>query len=290
MPQPPALRLEGRKRAMDLVLRASTDSTATSERKPVASPKGQPEGREEQQAGERRRPGTCGHEPEQDRDYGAQRRLAGVGEPTVLLAARIVQAPAASSRGPRLTAISHALNTPIARSCHRRQTGPAAAPVSIRATGFPRPQGQHLSCSLPPILPPKAIFVPCSKVAICRERASTATGIRTWLSREPLRAIRVTSLSTFMSICCPRTLVTSVQAGSHVSTRGIIIRVSGVRVPPPAFIQSFQANPWKSRSLPILAPMPLVPDGPLRTTTAMTSASTFASTFQGSISPSSAAR
>ena len=38
----------------------------------------------------------------------------------------------------------------------------------------------------------------------------------------------------------PNARVTSVQAGSHVSTRGIIIRVSGVRVPPPA-----SGSPWK---------------------------------------------
>jgi cytoskeletal protein RodZ len=37
MPKPPALRLEGRERALDLVLRASADLAATGERKPMAS-------------------------------------------------------------------------------------------------------------------------------------------------------------------------------------------------------------------------------------------------------------
>ena len=52
-------------------------------------------------------------------------------------------------------------------------------PISARATARSRRTGGDVVfCSLPPILPPKAIFTP-SKVAICRKNASTATGIRT---------------------------------------------------------------------------------------------------------------
>jgi hypothetical protein len=48
MAQPPALRLDGSERALHLILRASADSTATSERKPVASGETQPDSREQQ--------------------------------------------------------------------------------------------------------------------------------------------------------------------------------------------------------------------------------------------------
>jgi hypothetical protein len=41
----------------------------------------------------------------------------------------------------------------------------------------------------------------------------------------------------------PNTRIISVQAGSQLSTRGIIIRVSGVRVPPPASIVAVHERP-----------------------------------------------
>jgi hypothetical protein len=73
VPKPPALRLEGGERALDLVLRASADPTATSKRKPVASPEAQPDGRQKQQRGERRRSRPRGREPEQRGDGASQR-------------------------------------------------------------------------------------------------------------------------------------------------------------------------------------------------------------------------
>ena len=55
VPQPPALRLEGGERTLHLILRlrASADSTTTSKRKPAASVEAQPDGRKEQQPGQR---------------------------------------------------------------------------------------------------------------------------------------------------------------------------------------------------------------------------------------------
>src|ERR1019366_9801057 len=55
VPKPPALRLEGGERTLDIILRAGADSTATSGRKPVPSVETEPDGREEQQPAERRR-------------------------------------------------------------------------------------------------------------------------------------------------------------------------------------------------------------------------------------------
>jgi len=66
MSHPPALRLERRECALDLVLRASANPAATGERKPVEGViEAQPGGREEQQPAERRRSGAPGREPEQ---------------------------------------------------------------------------------------------------------------------------------------------------------------------------------------------------------------------------------
>jgi hypothetical protein len=82
VPKPPAFRLEGGERALHLVLRAGADSTATSERKPVASVESQPDGHEEQQRAERRRSRDRDRdrarepEPEQPGDDASQRRLA----------------------------------------------------------------------------------------------------------------------------------------------------------------------------------------------------------------------
>ena len=78
MPQPPPLRPERGERAPHLALRASADSTATSERQPVPSVETQPCGCEEQQPGERRRPRARHHKPEQRGDDASQPSFAGV--------------------------------------------------------------------------------------------------------------------------------------------------------------------------------------------------------------------
>jgi len=112
--QPPALRLEGRERALDLVLRASANPAATGERKPVDGVKAQPGGREEQQPAERRRSRAPGREPEQHSRDAAQPRLAGANKPAILLATRVVHAVTNLSARPRPNALSHALNSRIA--------------------------------------------------------------------------------------------------------------------------------------------------------------------------------
>jgi hypothetical protein len=58
----------------------------------MAGVKTQPSGCEEQQPGERHGPCARGHKPEQRDSDSSQARLAGVGEPTVLVAMRVVQA------------------------------------------------------------------------------------------------------------------------------------------------------------------------------------------------------
>ena len=95
--QPPALRLEGRERALDLVLRASANPAATGERKPVAGVETQPDRGEEQQPAERHRSRARDHQPEQPGDHASQRRPSGMREPAILLATRVVHAPTASS-------------------------------------------------------------------------------------------------------------------------------------------------------------------------------------------------
>jgi len=91
------LRLEGRERALDLVLRASADPAATGERKPVAGVETQPDRGEEQQPAERHRSRARDHQPEQPGDHASQRRPSGMREPAILLATRVVHAPTASS-------------------------------------------------------------------------------------------------------------------------------------------------------------------------------------------------
>src|SRR5664280_701740 len=90
VPQPPALRPEGGERALHLVLRASAYSTATSERKPVASVETQPG------------------------DHASQRRLSGVREPAILLATRVVHAAIASSSQPAPNALALSVGSTIA--------------------------------------------------------------------------------------------------------------------------------------------------------------------------------
>ena len=87
----------------------------------------QPDGHQEQQPGERRRSRARAHESEQRRDGAGQRRLAGVGEPTVLLAARVAHAATASSSQPAPSALSHSVGSAIARSSHRCETVLAAS-------------------------------------------------------------------------------------------------------------------------------------------------------------------
>ena len=75
----------------------------------MASVDAQPDGREEQQAGERRRPGARDRDPEHGGRDGSQRRLCGVREPAILLAPRVVHAATASSWRPQPDALSLAL-------------------------------------------------------------------------------------------------------------------------------------------------------------------------------------
>ncbi len=56
VPKPPPVHPESGDRALHLVLRACPDPAPTNERKPVASVHAQPDGREEREASERRRP------------------------------------------------------------------------------------------------------------------------------------------------------------------------------------------------------------------------------------------
>ena len=98
MPQPPALRLQRRERALHVVLRASTDAAATGECEPVASVEPEPERGEEQQPGERRRPGAPDNQREQRRGDAPGRRPAGARQTPVLLSTRVVQ-PASSLAG-----------------------------------------------------------------------------------------------------------------------------------------------------------------------------------------------
>ncbi len=178
VPQPPPLRLERGERPLHFVLRAGADSTTTNERKPVPSVETEPNGHEEQRPGERDRSGARDHEPEQGGDDASERRLAGVGEPAILLATRVVHAATAASRGPQPDALWLALSCAIARSLHRRQTARTRSTIGPRFDPFSAVPGGGSFCSLPPNLPPKPLFAP-SKVRICREKASTATGIRT---------------------------------------------------------------------------------------------------------------
>ncbi len=127
MAQPPALCLERGERALHLVLRAGADSTAPSERKPVPSVETQPCGCEEQQPGERRRSRARHHKPEQRGDDASEARFAGVREPAILLATRVVHAPTASSSQPPPNALSLSIGSATSRSSHRCQTVPGAS-------------------------------------------------------------------------------------------------------------------------------------------------------------------
>jgi hypothetical protein len=138
VPKPPPLGLERGERALHLVLRAGADSTATSERKPVSSVETQPYGWQKQQPGDRRRSRARDHKSEQRGDDASQARFAGVREPAILLATRVVHAAIASSSHPAPSALWLSVGSAIARSSHRCQTVLPAS-VSGRATTSPGP-------------------------------------------------------------------------------------------------------------------------------------------------------
>ena len=107
VPKTPALGLESSQHTLHLVLRLGADPTSPGERKATASGEPQPGGCEQQEARERRRARTGGHQPEDRRDGAAQGCLAGLDEPAVLLAACV--AVRARSR-------DHASGSSVARS------------------------------------------------------------------------------------------------------------------------------------------------------------------------------
>src|SRR5206468_1894613 len=67
MPQPPPLRPQRRKRALNVVLRASADTATPGEREPVASIEPEPDRGDKQQAGEGHRSRTPDDKSEQRR-------------------------------------------------------------------------------------------------------------------------------------------------------------------------------------------------------------------------------
>jgi hypothetical protein len=96
MPQPPALRLKGRERALDLVFRAGTHATAASKREPVPRLEAESDGGEEQQTADQRGSRARDQHPQQRGRGAAGRRPPSPGEPAELLAARVVQSGTSS--------------------------------------------------------------------------------------------------------------------------------------------------------------------------------------------------
>ena len=203
MPQPPALRLQRRERALDLVLRASADSTATSERKPVASVEAEPDGCEEQQPGERRRSRARDRKPEQRGDDASQAALCRRER------AGGTAGGARSSRCDRLE-LTAAAGRALARPelCHRSILSPAPDgpdPVDYRPEIRPVlcGHGRRIFLQPAPTPAPKAPFrspQDCSfagrKLVPYRDsNQAVATALRT--------PICVTSVSTFMSTFRP---------------------------------------------------------------------------------------
>jgi hypothetical protein len=118
-----------------------------------------------------------GHKPEQRGDDASQARFAGVREPTILLTAGAVHAAPASSWRPQPDALSLALSCAIARSCHRRQTARTRSTIGPIRPVLCGP-GRRIFLQTCPQSPFSLPQVP-----ICRDKGSTATGIRS----QPLR-------------------------------------------------------------------------------------------------------
>ena len=202
MPQPPPFGLERRERALHLVLRAGADSAATGERKPVTSVVDQPDRAEEQQPGERRRSRAQDHEPEQRDDDAAQGRFAGVRR------AGDTADGARSSRRDRLELTAAAGRAPARPElCHRSILSPAPdAPDRADHRPEIRPvlggHGRRMFLQPAPKPAPKAPFRSLKSATLQGESGYRYRDSNLVVER-PLRAIRVTSLSTFMSICCP---------------------------------------------------------------------------------------
>jgi hypothetical protein len=91
--QSPSLPLEWRQRAPHLVLGASSDSAAPGEGQPVAGTQAEHEGHDHEQRAGQGRTGPHGQQPEHRRGRARQPEAAGMGQPTVLLATRVVHAP-----------------------------------------------------------------------------------------------------------------------------------------------------------------------------------------------------
>ena len=109
---------------------------------------------------------------------------------------------------------------------------------ALGATPTPRTRPQPPGFA-PPAWNTKPAGPPFSRLlCICWRFVNTATRIRTRLSKRPPAHISHDKpVHIHVHMLRPNARVPSVQAGSQVLTRGIIIRVSGVRVPPPASAQ-----------------------------------------------------
>ncbi len=90
MAQPPALRVQRCERTLHGVLGASSDVAAPRQREPVARVHAQPARAEDQYRGPESGADAGGPETEQREPRGADGRLAGMREASVLLAARVV--------------------------------------------------------------------------------------------------------------------------------------------------------------------------------------------------------
>ena len=117
---------------------------------------------------------------EQLGDDASQARFAGVREPAILLTTGVVHAATASSWRPQPDALWLALSCAIARSCHRRQTAFTGSTIRPRFDPFSAIRGDEFLQPAPKSAPKHLLAL--SKVPICRDEASTATGMRTWMS------------------------------------------------------------------------------------------------------------
>jgi hypothetical protein len=157
VPKPPPLRRERGERTLDLVFRACTYTTATREFEPVPRIQPEPDRGNEQQRADQSGSRAEDKQPEQRGRHTAGRRLSGPGEPTELLAARVVQRAASSPIAIMPLIVAPASDVSAAPA--PRGTLPGGGNDSRSARAIPGPAVRRYPC----FVPSRREFVPSTR-------------------------------------------------------------------------------------------------------------------------------